>query len=257
MKRGAILTLFLFLFATVMQSADKQKCIILNSPLINKKILPSMESTLKNSGISVETHTVSASNINQMADSLMRVYSNKEVGILGLGVPGGIAAAKIVSGMSDPSYLVLISALGVSGEKYHDRLLMSSFYVLDGDGKNLLQLRPMIDSLISEQSTSSDDILQYKPEDILPSVKCPVFALSGVNDSSIDWFENLSNMHKLIPTVSESVFKAYPETGYMLQSIEKYMPILLIGSYCEEALPEANKQAIQDICTWITNLKKE
>ncbi len=55
MKRISVLALFLLLFATVMQSADKQKCIILNSPLINKKILPSVESTLKNFGISVET----------------------------------------------------------------------------------------------------------------------------------------------------------------------------------------------------------
>lgn len=258
MKRGAILTLFLFLFATVMQSADKQKCIIIGFEPRYIKVSDSISDALKDSGLEVERCFISRKGISFTVDSLLETLgkSSDRVGLIGLGYTGGIAAAEIAA-KSKPAYLILISTPAISGKRFNERVLTGSTYSLDLSAKEAFQLRDTLKKMQPESDNIiSKEMGQYLPEKVFPSIDCPVFALTCANDSKLDWYENLSELERILPKSEANWFKVYPQTDYLLIEEKGYLPFWLMD-YSPYATGKVNPQAIQDICTWITNLKKE
>lgn len=257
MKRSAVLALLL-LFITSILSASKQNCIIVGSEQRNVKVVDSLKSALEDIGVAVKTNLVSSKGIHFTVDSILGTLSNchNEVGIIGIGYAGGIAAAEIAS-KSKPAYLILISTPTVSGERFSQRLLTGPTFSLDLSAKNAFEVREKLkETLQEDDNIISKEIKQYLPKKIFPSINCPVFALTCANDSKLDWYENLSELESILPKSETNWFKVYPQTGYVLLEENGYLPCWL-GDSSPYATGKVNPQAIQDICNWITNLKKE
>lgn len=258
MKRSTILVLLL-LFVTFVQSANKQNCIIIGSEQRNAKVVDTLKIALEKLGVTVNTVLISSKGISFTVDSILETSGNSHntVGIIGVGYTGGIAAAELAS-KSCPAYIVLISTPAINGKQFSERLLMGSAFPLGISSKDALKIREQ-----SGDSTkgyyfgkTSDEINQYLPEKVFALINCPVFALTGVNDARLDWYDNLSELERILPRTEDNWFKAYPQTGYVLLEEEEYVPVW-IGDASSCVIANVNALAVQDICKWISGLKEE
>lgn len=258
MKRNVILSFFFFVCLVVIQAANNPKCIIIGFEPRNVKVSDSISDALRDSGLEVEKCMVSRKGISFTVDSLLGALGNFSdgVGIIGVGYVGGITAAEMAS-KSKPGYLILISTPGVSGKRFSERILRGPTYSLEIPAKEAMEVRRQFGEMSKESfGKTSGEIDQYLPEKIFPSINCPVFALTGANDAKLDWYENLSELERVLPKSENHWFKAYPRTGYVLLEEKEYVPYWL-GDYSPYAIANVNPQAIRDICEWITDLKKK
>jgi len=241
----------------ILHAANNPKCIIIGFEPRNIKVSDSISDALRDSGLEVERCMVSRKGISFTVDSLLGEVGNSSdaVGIIGVGYVGGIAAAEMAS-KSKPAYLILISTPGVSGKQFSERLLMGPTFSLEIPAKEAMEVRRQFGEMSKESfGKTSEEIDQYFPEKIFGSINCPVFALAGANDARLDWYENLSEMERILPKSENHWFKAYPRTGYVLLEEKEYVPYWL-GDYSPYALANINPQPIHDICEWIANLKE-
>lgn len=256
MKRRFLLAFIFMVFVTAVQAANNQKCIIIGFEPRNIKVSDSISDALKDSGLGVEKCMVSRKGISFTVDSLLETLGNSSdaVGIIGVGYVGGIAAAEMAS-KSSPAYLILISTPAISGKRYSERILMGSTFYNGFPPKEASAVREILKEMPHEDNIISKEIGQYLPEKIFPSINCPVFALTGANDARLDWYENLSELERILPKSENNLFRVYPQTGYVLLEEKEYFPFWIVD-YSPYAIANINAQAIQDICNWITDLQK-
>ena len=253
MRQSFILSVILFVSLSVLRAENVSKCIIIGSARQYEAVVDSLSAAFQRADIEVETYCVSARGIAYTADSLSRVVGAEGVGIVGLGLTGGVVAANICKANPSISWLVMISTLGVSGKRFEERFMVAPTYILDVPDSVVMAsgLRKQLRERKAEEGDMiSIELRRYNPEELLGSICCPVFALTGVNDARLDWYENLSAMERYIPYSYQNKFKAYPFTGYMLLEEREYVPVWL-GDASRSVVNNVNSQAINDVIDWI------